>query len=119
MADETVDNLVITNASLTAFPSTNLTNHSDGVLTLTLVHTGAFEGTPLSVSMRQLGGSDFTTILQTAPIGQTGTYKIPIPASFPLTRGLRYQVVVDSTYVFTTGTLGTITNELDIALTAN
>jgi hypothetical protein len=107
---------VITNASLTVSPSNNSTS---GVLTLSLIHTQEFEDTALSVSIGPLSGGVFKPIMQTTAIGQTGTYTVSIPASFPLIRGLKYEVVVDSLYVFTSGTGGTITEELDIALTAN
>jgi len=108
--------LVVTNASLTVSPSTN--SLGNGVLSLTLVHTGNYENTTLEVYLQPLGTTRYLNVLQTAAVGPTRTYWASIPTSYPLTRGLKYEVIIDSIY-YETGVSGEAVTELHIALTAN
>jgi len=107
---------VITNASLTVSPSTN--SLGNGVLFLTLVHTGNYENTTLEVTIEPPGNTHYLNVLDTTAVGPTRTYWASIPTSFPLTRGLKYEVIVDSIY-YETGVSGEAVTELVIALTAN
>jgi len=97
-------------------PSTN--SLGNGVLSLTLVHTGNFENTTLEVTLEPLNSTRYLNVLQTTAVGETRTYWASIPTSFPLTRGLRYEVLVDSIY-YETGVSGDEVTELHIALTAS
>jgi hypothetical protein len=94
--------IVITNASLTVSPSVSPSNGTSGFLSLTIMHTGDFEGDPLTVYMCQPGGAGCSEVLQTTATGQTGTYTTPIYGSFALTRGVKYEVEVNSLYHSTT-----------------
>lgn len=110
------DILVIVSANLTVSPSKD----GSGTLTMTLVHSGNYEGTELGVVIWPTalgGGPDYRGVLNARAAGQEGTYTAPIPSSFGLVRGQSYKLTVDST---TTGPPpeGGITEELDITMLA-
>ena len=113
--------LVIANASLTV-PIVDTNNSISGFLSLTLVHTGDFEGGPLNVYLCQLGGGACGEILHTTAAGQTGSYVTPTYGSSALTYGMKYEVEVDSLYHSTTypgeGEVDEV-EVLNFALTAN
>jgi len=94
----TQGSIVITNASLTVSASASLNSSVVGYLSLTLVHTGDFEGDPLSFYLCQPDKPGCGEVLQSTAAGQNGIYTTPIYAPIALTHGVKYEVDVDSLY---------------------
>ena len=104
---------VIVAANITASSS----NNGSGTLTLTLAHSGNYQGTELGAVLWQPIGHNYTAILKTVATGQEKTYSAPVPASFGLESGQRYKLTLDSTTTGPPPESG-ITEELDIMLVA-
>jgi hypothetical protein len=88
------DVFVVVAANLTTFAS----NNGSGTLSLTLVHSGNYEGTHLGVVIWQPGSNNnYTSVIGTTAVGQTKTYSASIPSSFGLVAGQKYKLTIDST----------------------
>ena len=118
----TQGSIIITNASLAVSPSVGPNSSISGLLSLTIVHTGEFEGDPLTFYLCQPGYAGCGWLMQTTATGQTGTYTIPIYGPHALIRGVKYEVDVNSLYHTSTypgqGEVDEIWM-LNIAVTAN
>jgi hypothetical protein len=87
------DVFVVVAANLTASAS----NNGSGTLSLTLVHSGNYEGTHLGVVIWQPGSNSYISVIGTTAVGQTKTYSASIPSSFGLVAGQKYKLTIDST----------------------
>jgi hypothetical protein len=107
---------VVVAANLTA----SVSNNGSGTLTLTLVHSGNYEGTSLGVVIWRPGSNNYTQVMGTVAVGQTKTYSGSIPSSFGLVAGQKYKLTIDSTTINQKQVSENgITEELSITLTAH
>ena len=106
-------NFVMTAASLV------LSKHDPGAgnLTLTIYHTGLYAGTEIYVSISPYGFTDYIQALRVQASGQSSNYTAPIPSSFGLASGQRYEIKVDS--LLNSATQGQVLEELDYSLVAS
>jgi len=88
-----------------------------GNLTLTLVHTGLYANTELYATVSPFGVTGYVQVMRSIAVGPMQNFTSPIPSSFGLTPGNRYEVKIDS--IFYSQTQGDVAEELSIALTAS
>jgi hypothetical protein len=89
----------------------------NGSLMLTLVHTGLYANTELYATISPFGVTDYVQVMRSTAVGQMQNFTSPIPPSFGLVPGNKYEVKIDS--LFYTENQGDVAEELSIALTAS
>lgn len=110
MAAGSEGNFVLTAATLSIYKN----NPGAGNLTLSVVHTGIYAGNEIYVQISPYGFTNYIQILRVQAVGQTSNYTAPIPSSFGLVQGQRYEIRVTS--LINSPTQGQVLEELDYAL---